>query len=115
VAEQLTAHNALEAHARDELGMSRQTRARPIQAAVASATSFASGGALPLVVGIVAAKFHPVLIVSASALVALAILGATSASLSGAPVAKAVMRVTFWSTLALAVTAGVGALFGVSA
>jgi VIT1/CCC1 family predicted Fe2+/Mn2+ transporter len=115
VAAQLSAHNALQAHARDELGISKQTRARPTQAAIASATSFASGGALPLVVGVLAAKSHPVLVVSISALVALAILGAVSASLSGAPVAKAVTRVTFWSALALAVTAGVGAMFGVSA
>jgi VIT1/CCC1 family predicted Fe2+/Mn2+ transporter len=111
----LTARNALQAHARDELGISRQTRARPIQAALASAASFASGGALPLVVGVLSASFHPVMIVSAATLAALAVLGAISADLSGAPVGRAVARVTFWSTLALAVTAGVGAMFGVSA
>ena len=115
VAEQLTAHNALAAHARDELGMSTQTQARPMQAALASALSFASGGALPLVVGVLAAERHPVPVVSAAALAALAILGAVSAHLSGAPIAKAVWRITFWSALALGVTAGVGALFGVSA
>jgi VIT1/CCC1 family predicted Fe2+/Mn2+ transporter len=115
VAEQLTAHNALAAHARDELGIHKATRARPGQAAIASATSFASGGALPLIVGVVSAKYHPVPIVGASALAALAILGAISARTSGAPVGKAVVRVTFWSALALAVTAGVGAMFGVSA
>ena len=115
VAEQLTAHNALAAHARDELGIHKSTRARPVQAAFASATSFASGGALPLIVGVLSAKYHPVPIVSASALVALAILGAVSARQSGAPIAKAVVRITGWSALALAVTAGVGAAFGVSA
>jgi len=115
VAEQLTEHDALAAHARDELGMSLQTQARPMQAAMASAASFASGGALPLLVGVLAASFHPVAIVSASALAALAILGAVSARQTGAPTGKAVMRVTFWSALALGVTAGVGALFGVAA
>ena len=115
VAKQLTAHDALGAHARDELGMSKQTRARPLQAAMASATSFAAGGALPLLVGFFAADHHPVPVVGASALAALAILGAVSAKQTGAPIAKAVMRVTFWSALALAVTAGVGALFGVAA
>lgn len=115
VAEQLTAKNALAAHARDELGISKSLSARPLQAAIASAASFASGGALPLVVGVVSAEFHPVPIVGASALAALAILGAVSARESGAPIARAVVRITFWSALALAVTAGVGALFGVSA
>jgi VIT1/CCC1 family predicted Fe2+/Mn2+ transporter len=115
VAKQLTEHDALAAHARDELGMSAQTQARPLQAALASATSFASGGALPLIVGVLSAEHHPVPIVSASALAALAILGAISAHLSGAPVGKGVWRVTFWSALALGVTAGVGAMFGVSA
>jgi VIT1/CCC1 family predicted Fe2+/Mn2+ transporter len=75
VAKQLTEHNALQAHARDELGISKQTRARPIQAAIASATSFASGGALPLAVGVLSARYHPVPIVGVSALAALAIRG----------------------------------------
>ena len=115
VARQLTAHDALEAHARDELGMSKENRARPLQAAMASAMSFASGGALPLLVGFFAAGHHPVPVVGGAALAALAILGAVSARMSGAPVARSLMRVTFWSALALGVTAGVGALFGVSA
>ena len=114
VARKLTEHDALEAHARDELGISKASRARPLQAAFASACSFAAGGALPLVVAALLPDGHPVPIIGAAALVALALLGALSARLSGAPIAKAVMRVTFWSALALAVTAGVGALFGVS-
>ena len=114
VAKQLTAHDALGAHARDELGMSKDNRARPLQAAMASAASFAAGGALPLLVGFFVAEHHPVPVVGAAALAALAALGAVSAKQTGAPIPKAVMRVTFWSALALAVTAGVGALFGVA-
>ncbi|HET9579181.1 MAG TPA: VIT family protein [Usitatibacter sp.] len=114
VARQLTEHDALAAHARDELGMSKSTKARPLQAAFASALSFAAGGALPLLVVALSPHEHAARIVSAAALVALAGLGALSARQSGAPMARAVARVTFWSALALAVTAGVGALFGVS-
>jgi VIT1/CCC1 family predicted Fe2+/Mn2+ transporter len=114
VARQLTARDALGAHARDELGISKSTRARPVQAAIASACSFAAGGALPLLVGTFAPHGHALPAVSVAALVALAILGAVSAHQSGAPKAKAAWRITFWSAIALAVTAGVGALFGVN-
>ena len=114
VARQLTEHDALGAHARDELGISKSSRAKPVQAAVASACSFAAGGALPLLVGIFAPHDHPVPYLSTAALVALAILGAVSAHQSGAPKGRAAWRVTFWSAMALAITAGVGRLFGVN-
>jgi VIT1/CCC1 family predicted Fe2+/Mn2+ transporter len=111
VAEQLMAHDALAAHARDELGISKATIARPLQAAVASALSFASGGALPLAVAIFA-RAHPIPYVAGSALLSLAILGALAARAGGAPIAPSVVRVVFWSAIAMAVTAGVGMLFG---
>ncbi|HET9651695.1 MAG TPA: VIT1/CCC1 transporter family protein, partial [Usitatibacter sp.] len=114
VARQLTEHDALAAHARDELGMSKSSKARPLQAAMASALSFAAGGAFPLLVVAVSPHDHVARIVGVAALVALAGLGALSARQSGAPMTRAVARVTSWSALALAVTAGVGALFGVS-
>ena len=112
VAEQLMAHDALGAHARDELGISETMSARPIQAAVTSAASFAVGAALPLlVVAIVAA---PALIpaVSGTSLAFLALLGGVAARVGGARVAVGAMRVTFWGALAMALTAAVGALFG---
>ena len=112
VAEQLMAHDALGAHARDELGISETMSARPIQAALTSAASFAAGAALPLqVVAMVAA---PALIaaVSATSLAFLALLGGLAARVGGARVAVGAMRVTFWGALAMALTAGVGALFG---
>jgi len=112
VAEQLMAHDALGAHARDELGISETMSARPIQAALTSAGSFAAGAALPLlVVALVAA---PALIpaVSATSLAFLALLGGLAARVGGARVAVGAMRVTFWGALAMALTAGVGALFG---
>jgi vacuolar iron transporter family protein len=112
VAEQLMAHDALGAHARDELGISEAMSARPIQAAVTSAASFAVGAALPLlVVAIVAA---PALIpaVSGTSLAFLALLGGVAARVGGARVAVGAMRVTFWGALAMALTAAVGALFG---
>ena len=111
VAEQLMAHDALAAHARDELGISKTTAAKPLQAAIASALSFSAGGALPLVVAILA-KPHPIPWVSASALACLAALGGLAARLGGARIVPGVARVVFWSALAMAVTAGVGMLFG---
>lgn len=114
VAEQLTRHDALAAHARDELGISETTSARPVQAALASAGTFATGAALP----ILAAFLTPVgmigMVVSGLSLVFLALLGGASAYVGGAPVAKAVARVTFWGALAMAATAGIGRLFGVA-
>ena len=115
VAQQLTAHDALGAHARDELGISEHMSARPVQAAMASAATFAVGAALPLAtVFISPEKLIPVL-VSITSLGFLALLGGVSASVGGAPVARAVARVTFWGALAMAATAGIGALFGVTA
>ncbi len=114
VAEQLTRHDALAAHARDELGISETMSARPVQAALASAGTFAVGAVLP----ILAAFFTPVgrigMMVSGLSLVFLALLGGVSAYVGGAPVAKAVTRVTFWGALAMAATAGIGRLFGVA-
>ena len=112
VAQQLTARNALEAHARDELGMSEATTARPVQAALASAASFSAGAALPLSVVVISPEGFLIPAVAAAALVFLAVLGVVGARTGGAPILKATLRVTLWGALALAVTAGVGAAFG---
>lgn len=112
VAEQLTAHDALGAHARDELGISEAFSARPIQAALASAGSFAVGAALPLAVAALAPAQRVTPWVSATALFFLAALGAVAARAGGAAVVTGAWRVTFWGALAMAITAGVGALFG---
>jgi VIT1/CCC1 family predicted Fe2+/Mn2+ transporter len=113
VAAQLMAHDALGAHARDELGISAATRARPIQAALASAASFAVGGALPLLVAALGPKSILIPLVSGGSLVFLAILGAVAARAAGAPMAPGAARVTFWGALAMSVTAAVGHFFGV--
>ncbi|MDR3719310.1 MAG: VIT family protein [Bryobacteraceae bacterium] len=112
VAEQLMVHDALGAHARDELGISPALTARPLQAAWASAASFAVGAAMPLMVSIVAPS--PVLIplVGGTSLLFLALLGGLAAQAGGANVRLGAIRVTFWGALAMAATAGVGALFG---
>ena len=115
VATQLMAHDALGAHARDELGISEATTARPVQAACASAISFAVGAALPLTVVYFAPVSALMWAVSGSALLFLALLGALAARVGGASVCIAAVRVTFWGALAMALTAGVGALFGVAA
>jgi VIT1/CCC1 family predicted Fe2+/Mn2+ transporter len=115
VAEQLMAHDALGAHLRDELGISQQTRARPIQAALASATSFAIGAALPLTIAAVSPAHILSPLVGGTSLVCLAALGAMAAGAGGAPKSIAAIRVTFWSALAMGLTAAVGAMFGVSA
>lgn len=112
VAEQLTAKDALTAHARDELGISEVMTARPVQAAFASAATFAVGAALPLIVVLLAPESLLALAVSLTSLVFLALLGVVSARTGGAPVLKAALRVTFWGALAMALTAAVGALFG---
>jgi len=111
VAEQLMAHDAIGAHARDELGISEALRARPIQAALVSATSFAVGAAMPLLAAakVPAAMLIP--LVSGASLVFLALLGGLAARAGGAGMAMGAMRVTFWGALAMAVTAGVGLLF----
>ena len=115
VATQLMAHDALGAHARDELGISDTLAARPIQAALASAGTFAVGAALPLMVVVLAPLSVLMWSVAGSSLVFLSLLGALSARGGGAPVFRAVARVTFWGALAMALTAAVGALFGVTA
>ena len=112
VAKQLMAHDALGAHARDELGISASLRARPIQAALASAASFVTGAAMPLVVTAIAPVAVLIPLVAASSLLFLALLGGLAARAGGAGVLAGAMRVTFWGALAMAVTAGVGALFG---
>jgi vacuolar iron transporter family protein len=112
VAEQLMAHDALGAHARDELGISDTLRARPIQAALASAGSFAVGAAMPLLVTVMAPAAGLIPLVSGTSLLFLALLGGLAARAGGAGVTVGAMRVTFWGALAMAVTAGVGALFG---
>lgn len=115
VADQLMAKDALGAHARDELGISEITTARPVQAAITSALTFSAGAALPLIVALASPKSLIVPVVSATAILVLALLGAMGARAGGASLLKAVVRVTFWGALALAATAGVGALFGVAA
>jgi vacuolar iron transporter family protein len=112
VAAQLMAHDALGAHARDELGISETLRARPIQAAFASAGAFAAGAAAPLVIAAMAPIAELILFVAAASLVFLAILGAMAARSGGAPMGPSVLRVTFWGALAMGLTTGVGALFG---
>ena len=112
VAEQLMAHDALGAHARDELGISQALSAQPIQAALASAVSFAVGAALPLAVAALAPGPSLIGWVSGASLVFLALLGAVAAQAGGAAVMTGAWRVTFWGALAMAATAGVGSLFG---
>ena len=112
VAVQLMAHDALGAHARDELGISAALRARPVQAALSSAASFAGGAAMPLAVTAVAPASVVIPLVAGTSLLFLALLGGLAARAGGAGVARGAMRVTFWGTLAMAATAGVGALFG---
>jgi VIT1/CCC1 family predicted Fe2+/Mn2+ transporter len=112
VADQLMAHDALGAHARDELGISDTLRARPIQAALASAGSFAVGAVLPLAVTALAPAAGLIPLVSGTSLVFLALLGGVAARAGGAGVLKGAIRVTFWGALAMALTAGVGSLFG---
>ena len=112
VAEQLTAHDALGTHARDELGISETLTARPVQAALASAASFAVGAVLPLAVTALAPDRGLLLWVSGMSLVFLALLGAVAARVGGAGMLVGAWRVTFWGALAMAITAGVGSLFG---
>jgi VIT1/CCC1 family predicted Fe2+/Mn2+ transporter len=112
VADQLMAHDALGAHARDELGISPALRARPIQASLASAGSFAVGAAMPLVVTAIAPEAGLIPLVAGTSLLFLALLGGLAARVGGAGVTLGAIRVTFWGALAMAVTAGVGALFG---
>jgi VIT1/CCC1 family predicted Fe2+/Mn2+ transporter len=112
VADQLMRYDALGAHARDELGITHASKARPIQAAWASAASFAAGAIIPLMAGVLGPDGALVPVVVAATLITLAVLGALAAHAGGASRIKGAVRVTFWGALAMAVTAGVGSLFG---
>ncbi|MBP6363575.1 MAG: VIT family protein, partial [Novosphingobium sp.] len=112
VAEALTAHDALASHARDELGLAEMHRARPVQAALTSAATFAVGAALPLGAAMLLPLSTLSVGVSLAALVFLMLLGAVGARAGGAPVGKGVLRVTFWGVLAMAATYAIGSLFG---
>ncbi len=112
VAQQLMAHDALDAHLRDELGISETLKARPLQAALTSAVTYASGALLPLLTVLVAPQSWLIVLVSAVSLVLLAVLGGVAARAGGAGVIGGALRVLLWGALAMAVTAGIGALFG---
>lgn len=114
VASQLTKHDALASHARDELGISETVTAHPIQAALVSALTFAVGGVIPLIVALLAPASQITIMVAASTLLALAVLGASGASAGGAGLARGAARVMFWGALAMAATAAVGTIFGVT-
>lgn len=115
VAEQLMAHDALGAHARDEIGISETASARPVQAAVSSAATFMVGASLPLFVASIVPGARLMPAVAVSSLVFLAVLGGIAARAGGASIVVGAVRVTFWGTLAMALTAGIGRLFGVVA
>ena len=115
VAEQLMAHDALGAHARDEIGISESVSAQPVQAAFSSAGTFTVGAALPLVVAWVVPGSQLIPVVAVSSLVFLALLGSIAARAGGASITVGAIRVTFWGALAMALTAGVGRIFGVVA
>ncbi|RUO98091.1 VIT family protein [Hyphomicrobium sp.] len=112
VAKQLMARDALGVHAREELGISELTTARPITAALASAASFAVGAAVPVLVALFSPEGRATILVTAASLICLAILGAVGAQAGGANVWRATMRVTFWGALAMAITALIGHLSG---
>lgn len=112
VAEKLMTHDALGAHARDELGISSITTARPLQAALASALSFSVGALLPLLVAVLAPVAWTIPAIVVSALVSLGVLGGIAAKAGGAPIRPGVVRILFWSALAMAVSSSVGLLFG---
>lgn len=112
VADQLMARDALDAHARDELGISTATAAKPLQAALASACSFAAGAALPLLMVAITPPAHVAPDIAATALLALALLGGLAAKTGGASIGRGVLRVTFWSALAMALTFAIGHALG---
>jgi VIT1/CCC1 family predicted Fe2+/Mn2+ transporter len=112
VARQLMAKDALAAHARDELGISEISAARPVQAALASAATFSAGAAMPLLLVVLSPAYALAPVVSVASLLCLALLGAIAARAGGANVWRATARVTFWGALAMAITAGIGRLFG---
>lgn len=112
VAKELMIHDALGSHARDELGINSTFKARPVQAALASAAAFSVGAALPLLIVIISPLKILVGVVSISSLVFLALLGVLAASVGGAPKLKSALRVSFWGALAMLITSGIGSLFG---
>jgi VIT1/CCC1 family predicted Fe2+/Mn2+ transporter len=112
VAEQLMAHDAIGTHARDELGISEHIRSRPVQAALASAGSFAIGAAMPLLIATIVPEARLIPLVAGTSLVFLASLGAFAAHAGGASMMTGALRVTLWGSLAMGLTAGVGAFFG---
>lgn len=112
VAEQLMAHDALQAHARDELGITETLRARPVQAALASAASFVAGALVPLATVMLAPPARLAEVSSATALLTLLVLGGIAARAGGAPGLRGAVRVAFWGALAMALTAGIGRWFG---
>uniref|UniRef100_UPI0035C6BE5C VIT family protein n=1 Tax=Serratia quinivorans TaxID=137545 RepID=UPI0035C6BE5C len=112
VAAKLMSHDALAAHAREELGISEITTARPLQAALTSAASFSTGAILPLLVATIVPAQSAIAVIALSALISLAILGGIAARAGGAPILPGIIRITFWSALAMGVSSGVGALFG---
>ncbi len=114
VAEQLTKHNALEAHARDELGISEITQAKPLQAALASGAAFVFGGILPLIVAIFASINQMVYLQYIFAIIFLISLGIVAAKAGGSSVKKAIIRITFWGTMAMGITALIGHFFEVN-
>ena len=114
VAQQLMAHDALDAHARDEIGISANHTARPVQAALSSAAAFTVGAALPLMVTMFAARGDLIFTVALSTLASLALLGTIAARAGGAPLLRGAVRVSFWGALAMTATAGVGRLFGIA-
>ena len=114
VAQQLTDHNALEAHARDELGINEITTAKPLQAAIASGLAFIFGGILPVLASLFVPLSQMVLLQYILALTFLVILGAVSAKAGGSSIPKAIIRIVFWGTVAMGITAYIGHLFGVS-
>lgn len=115
VAHQLMAHDALGAHARDELGIIEHAKARPIQAAFASACTFTLGAALPLIAAVLSPLDNLMVTVGSLSLLFLAILGALAARAGGAPILKAALRVTLWGSLAMIITAAIGGIFTIAA
>jgi VIT1/CCC1 family predicted Fe2+/Mn2+ transporter len=114
VAKQLTAHNALEAHARDELGLNEISRAKPMQAAFASATSFLAGGIFPLLIAVFAPLSQMIYFQYAFSILFLALSGAIAAKVGGSIIIKSVLRICIWGTIAMVMSASIGYLFGVS-
>lgn len=115
VAEQLTRHDALAAHARDELGITEELRARPVQAAMSSAAAFCAGAALPVLAALLAPRAYVEVVASAATVAGLLISGAAAAKLGGAPVLRGALRVGFWGVLAMVAASAVGRLFDVAA